>query len=94
MGSTHVREEERLYYTDVHRLSRVEPSNSEEQIHLPRIDDLFDQLKGASVFTKVDLQSGYHQLKVQSIDVQKMIIRTQYDHYEFWPWKNVNCLLG
>jgi hypothetical protein len=44
---------------------------------LPKIDDLFDQLKGALVFSKIDLLSGYHQLRVQEEEVQKMAIRTR-----------------
>ena len=50
---------------------------------LPRIDDLFDQLQGARVFLKIDLRSGYHQLKIRSEDVPKTTFKTRYGHYEF-----------
>ena len=40
---------------------------------LPRVDDLFDQLQGAQVFSKIDLRSGYHQLKVRASDVEKIV---------------------
>ena len=43
---------------------------------LPRIDDFFDQLKGASVFSKIDLQSRYHQLRIKDVDVYKTSFRT------------------
>nr|GEY92524.1 putative reverse transcriptase domain-containing protein [Tanacetum cinerariifolium] len=50
---------------------------------LPRIDDLFDQLQGSSVYLKIDLRLGYHQLRVREQDVPKMAFRTRYGHYEF-----------
>ena len=50
---------------------------------LPRIEDLFDQLKGASVFSKIDLRSGYYQLWVKDVGVPKAAFRTRYGHYEF-----------
>nr|GEW52192.1 reverse transcriptase domain-containing protein [Tanacetum cinerariifolium] len=50
---------------------------------LPRIDDLLDQLQGSSVYYKIDLQSGYHQLQVREEDILKTEFRTRYGHYEF-----------
>ena len=50
---------------------------------LPNINDLFDQLKGACVFSKIDLRSGYHQLKIRKEDISKTAFTTRYGLYEY-----------
>ena len=50
---------------------------------LPRLDDIFDHLHGASYFSKIDPGSGYYQLKVRECDIPKRAFRTRYWHYEF-----------
>ena len=65
---------------DYRQLNRVTIRN---QYSLPRIDELFDQLQGSRVYSKIDLRSGYHQLRVRENDVSKTAFRTRYDHYEF-----------
>jgi hypothetical protein len=65
---------------DYHTLNEVTVKN---KYQLPRIDDLFDQLHGAYVFSKIDLQSGYHQLKSQECDILKTAFVLRYGLYEY-----------
>ena len=65
---------------DYRQLNKVTIKN---KYSLPRIDDFFDQLQGAQCFSKIDLRSGYHQLRIRSGDVPKTALRTRYGHYEF-----------
>ncbi|GJY35236.1 putative reverse transcriptase domain-containing protein [Tanacetum coccineum] len=57
--------------------------NVKNRYPLPRIDDLFDQLQGSRVYSKIDLRSGYHQLRVREEDIPKTTFRTRYGYYEF-----------
>ena len=76
---------------DYRQLNKMKVKN---KYPLPRIDDLFDQLKGASVFSKIDLRSGYHQLMIKDADVNKTAFRTRYGHYKFvvLPFALTNAL--
>ncbi|GJW78735.1 putative reverse transcriptase domain-containing protein [Tanacetum coccineum] len=65
---------------DYRELNKLTVKN---QYPLPRIDDLFDQLQGSRVYSKIDLRFGYHQLRVREEDTPKTAFRTRYGHYEF-----------
>ena len=65
---------------DYRQLNKITMKN---KYSLSRIYDLFDQLKGARAFSKIDLRSGYYQMKIKEVDVAKTAFRTRYGHYEF-----------
>lgn len=66
-------------YIDYRMLNQVTIKN---KYPLPRIDDLIDQLSGATVFSKIDFRSCYHQVGIKDQDVSKIVFQTRYGHYE------------
>nr|GEW86053.1 reverse transcriptase [Tanacetum cinerariifolium] len=64
-------------------ISKLNKLTVKNRYPLPRIDDLFDQLQGSRVYSKIDLRSGYHQLRVREEEISKTTFRTHYGHYEF-----------
>ena len=79
-------------YIDYRELNKFKVKN---KYAYPRIDDLINQLKGVSVFSKIDLRFGYHQLKVKESDITKTIFQTRYGHYEFtlWAYECTHCFM-
>ncbi|KAL0560520.1 hypothetical protein IC582_000925 [Cucumis melo] len=65
---------------DYRELNKVTVKN---RYPLPKIDDLFDQLQRATIFSKIDLRSSYHQLRIRDSDIPKTYFRSKYRHYEF-----------
>jgi hypothetical protein len=68
-------------YIDYHELNKVTIKN---RYHLPRIDDMLDQLQGGGMFSKIDLRSDYHQVRVEEEGIPKTVFRTHYGHYKFF----------
>jgi hypothetical protein len=64
-------------YRDLNR------STVKNRYPMPWIDDLFDQMKGAAIFSKIDMRSGYHQLRIKEGDIPKTAFQTQFGHYKF-----------
>ena len=67
-------------YIDYMELNKI---TIKSKYPLPRIDDLFDQLQGMGVFSKIDIRLGYHQLRIKPADISKTAFRTHYGHHEF-----------
>jgi hypothetical protein len=76
-------EEKGREFENVCRLPPLNAVTIKNKYPLPRIDVLFDQLVGAKVFSKIDLRSGYHQIKIRASDIPKATFSTRYGLYEF-----------
>jgi hypothetical protein len=84
VGSTRVvRGKERRDTIDVRGYQSLNEVTIKNKYPLPRIKDLFDQMKGVSIFSKIDLRLGYHQLKIQELDIPKTTFCTRYGLYEY-----------
>jgi hypothetical protein len=84
VGSTRVvRGKERWNTIDVRGYRSLNEVTIKNKYPLPRIKDLFDQMKGVSIFSKIDLRLGYHQLKIQELDIPKTTFCTRYGLYEY-----------
>ena len=78
-----IRDEERWNKIDVRRLSPAKLSDDKEQVPTARINDLYDQLAGSAVFSKMDLRLGYHQIPIREEDIPKTTFTTRYGIYEY-----------
>ena len=67
-------------YVDYMQLNKV---TVKDRCPMPRIDDVFDRLQGVAIFSKIDLRSGYHQLRIREEDIPKNAFWTRYGHNEF-----------
>jgi hypothetical protein len=84
VGSTRVvHGKERRNTIDVRGYRSLNEVTIKNKYPLPKIKDLFDQMKGVSIFSKIDLRLGYHQLKIQELDIPKTTFCTRYGLYEY-----------
>ena len=77
----------------MHQLPTVEQGYDQESAPIARIDDLFDQLRGARVYSKIDLRTSYHQLRVREAYIPKTAFRKRYGNFEFkvMPFELMNA---